>query len=291
MNVRIGVNIATAASPAADPIADAVLAEQLGFDFVSSSDHPSGSSPTFETWTMLSFIAAATSRIGVATRVLGVPYRPPAMVAKMAETLDRLSGGRLILGLGSGHSDDEFRAFGLGVPTARQKVDGLRDAITIMRGLWTTPDFSYEGPVHRVETAPMEPKAGRRIPIWCGTYGPRALAVTGELADGWIPSLGSAAPEQIPGMRARIDAAARAAGRDPGEITGVYNIPVRVDPGGTGSAQTVVGSAGEVTERLIELIGLGFQAINIMPLGPGAGAQREQMERIAAEVAPALRVA
>jgi alkanesulfonate monooxygenase SsuD/methylene tetrahydromethanopterin reductase-like flavin-dependent oxidoreductase (luciferase family) len=288
VNVLIGVNIATAASPEADPIADAVRAEQLGFDFVSSSDHPSGSSPTFETWTMLSFIAAATSRIGVATRVLGVPYRPPAMVAKMAETLDRLSGGRLILGLGSGHSDDEFRAFGLGVPTARQKVDGLRDAITIMRSLWTTPDFSYEGPVYRVERAPMEPKARRRIPIWCGTYGPRALAVTGELADGWIPSLGSAAPEEIPGMRACIDAAAQAASRDPGEITGAYNIPVRVEPGGTGSAETVVGTADEVTERLIQLIGLGFQAINIMPLGPGA---REQMERIAAEVAPALRVA
>lgn len=288
MSVLIGVNIPTAAGPGADPVADAVLAEQLGFDFVSSSDHPSGSSPTFETWTMLSFIAAATSRIGVATRVLGTPYRPPAMVAKMAETLDRLSGGRLILGLGSGHSDEEFRAFGLGVPTPRQKVDGLRDAITIMRGLWSTPDFSYEGPVYRVEMAPMEPKAGRRIPIWCGTYGPRALTVTGELADGWIPSLGSAAPGEIAGMRARIDAAAEAAGRDPGDITGAYNIPVRIEPGASGTAATVVGSTGQVTDRLIQLVSLGFQAINIMPSGPGS---QEQMEQIAAEVAPALRAA
>jgi alkanesulfonate monooxygenase SsuD/methylene tetrahydromethanopterin reductase-like flavin-dependent oxidoreductase (luciferase family) len=288
MDLLIGVNIATTAAAGADPVSDAIRAEELGFDFVSSSDHPSGWSPTFEAWTMLSFIAAATSRIGIATRVLGVPYRPPAIVAKMAESFDRLCGGRLILGLGSGHSDEEFRAFGLGVPTPRQKVDGLRDAITIMRGLWTTPDFSYAGPVHHVESAPMEPKAERRIPIWLGTYGPRALAVTGELADGWIPSLGSASPEEIPAMRARIDAAARSVGRDPGEITNAYNIPVRVEAGATGSSETVAGSADQVVDRLRRLIGIGFTAINIMPFGADG---RQQMERIATEVLPALRAA
>ena len=131
-----GVNVSTSASPGADPVADAQAAEALGFDFVSSSDHPAGGSPTYEVWTMLSWIAAATSRIKVATRVLGVPYRPPAMVAKMAETLDRLSDGRLILGLGGGYSDDEFRAFGLGVPTPGEKITGLQEAIHIIRGLW-----------------------------------------------------------------------------------------------------------------------------------------------------------
>jgi alkanesulfonate monooxygenase SsuD/methylene tetrahydromethanopterin reductase-like flavin-dependent oxidoreductase (luciferase family) len=284
----VGVNISASAAPGADPIADAVRAEHLGFDFVSTSDHPSGSPPTFETWTMLSYIASATNRVGVATRVLGVPYRPPAMVAKMAETLDRLSGGRLILGLGGGYSDHEFRAFGLDVPTPRQKVDGLRDAIIIMRGLWTTSEFSYAGPIHRVESAPMEPKAQRRIPIWLGTYGPRALGVTGELADGWIPSYGAAAPGEIPAMRARIDTAARAADRDPAQITAAYNVPVRVEPGTTSTQETVAGAADEVVDRLLQLIGIGFQAINIMPTGPDS---REQTERIAAEVLPALRSA
>jgi alkanesulfonate monooxygenase SsuD/methylene tetrahydromethanopterin reductase-like flavin-dependent oxidoreductase (luciferase family) len=288
MDLLVGVNISASAAPGADPVADAVRAEQLGFDFVSTSDHPSGSSPTFETWTMLSYIASATNHVGIATRVLGVPYRPPAMVAKMAETLDRLSGGRLILGLGGGYSDHEFRAFGLGVPTPRQKVDGLRDAIIIMRGLWTVSEFSYAGPIHRVESAPMEPKAQRRIPVWLGTYGPRALAVTGELADGWIPSLGSAAPAGIPAMRARIDMAARATGRDPAEITAAYNIPVRVEPGMAGTEETVAGTADQVVDRLLELIRIGFHAINIMPSGPDS---REQTERIAAEVLPALRSA
>jgi alkanesulfonate monooxygenase SsuD/methylene tetrahydromethanopterin reductase-like flavin-dependent oxidoreductase (luciferase family) len=237
---------------------------------------------------MLSFIAAATSRVGIATRVLGMTYRSSAMVAKMAETFDRLSGGRLILGLGGGYSDGEFRAFGLGVPTPRQKVDGLRDAIIIMRGLWSAKEFSYAGPIHHVESAPMEPKAQRRIPIWLGTYGPRALAVTGELADGWIPSLGSAGPDEIPAMRARIDAAARAAGRDPAEITAADNVPVRVETGATSSAGTVAGSADQVVDRLLQLVEIGFRTINVMPSGPD---RREQVERIAAEVLPALRSA
>src|SRR6185437_3374601 len=105
-----------------DPVARAQRAEALGFDFISTSDHPCGDEPTYETWTMLTWIAANTQRLRIATRVLGVPYRPPAIVAKMAETLDRLTGGRLILGLGGGYSDAEFRALGLRVPSPRDKV-------------------------------------------------------------------------------------------------------------------------------------------------------------------------
>ena len=89
-------------------------------------------------------------------------------------------------------------------------------------------------------------------------------------------------------MRARIDAAARSVGRDPGEITSAYNIPVRVEAGATGSAETVAGSADQVVDRLRRLIGIGFTAINLMPFGADG---RQQMERIATEVLPALRSA
>src|SRR5918996_3321932 len=99
-----GLNVSTSATEGADPVAEARKAEELGFDFVSASDHLHGESPTFEPWTMLSWIAAATSRIRVATRVLAVPYRNPAGVGKMGETLDRLLGGRVILRLGGGYS-------------------------------------------------------------------------------------------------------------------------------------------------------------------------------------------
>jgi alkanesulfonate monooxygenase SsuD/methylene tetrahydromethanopterin reductase-like flavin-dependent oxidoreductase (luciferase family) len=147
--LQFGLNLDTSVVPGRDPAADARRAEELGFDFLTSSDHPSGTSPTYETWTLLSWAAAATSRIAVGSRVLGVPYRPPAMVAKMAETLDRLSGGRLILGLGGGYSDEEFRALGLRVPTPRDKVDGLAEAISIMRGLWSEPRHSHAGRLYQ----------------------------------------------------------------------------------------------------------------------------------------------
>src|SRR5437763_16721987 len=123
-----GLNVSTSAAPGADPVADARRAEQLGFDFVSASDHPFAGHPTFEAWTMLTWIAASTSRIGVATRVLGVPFRRPAMVAKMAETLDRLSGGRLILGLGAGGSDAELAPIGVPVPSPSEKIAAMAEA-------------------------------------------------------------------------------------------------------------------------------------------------------------------
>ncbi|MFI6919522.1 LLM class flavin-dependent oxidoreductase [Nonomuraea spiralis] len=257
---------------------DARAAEELGFDFVSASDHPCGSEPSYEVWTMLTWVAAATSRIRVATRVLGVPYRPPAMVAKMAETLHRLSGGRLILGLGGGYSDEEFRAFGLGVPTPREKVDGMVEAIDIMRGLWSESDFTYEGSRYRTEGATIEPKPLSPIPIWLGTYGPRALEATGRLADGWIPSLGFAPPERAAAMRERILSSGRT-------VECVYNVPFRLDGRAEGEG-VVAGSVWEVSDRLAEFVRVGFTSMNFMPVGPDP---RAQAERLATEVLPTLR--
>jgi alkanesulfonate monooxygenase SsuD/methylene tetrahydromethanopterin reductase-like flavin-dependent oxidoreductase (luciferase family) len=263
-------------------------AEEQGFDFVSASDHPSSGHPTLETWTLLSWIAANTTRIGVATRVLGVPNRPPPVVAKMAETLDRLSGGRLILGLGGGASDEEFKAFGLRVPTARDKVDGLEEAIRITRGLWSEPSLTFDGGHYRTELAELEPKPNRRIPIWLGTFGPRALRLTGRLADGWIPSLDLAPPERVPAMLEQISRGAREAGRDPGDITLAYNMEIRIDERGENGSHVVTGSADAVAEQLISFTKLGFTAMNFQPQGPG---RNEQIERVASEVIPAVRKA
>lgn len=286
--VLFGLNVPTAATPGADPVGHASRAEELGFDFVSASDHLHGESPTFEPWTMLSWIASATSRIRVATRVLAVPYRHPPVMAKMAESLDRLSGGRLILGLGGGYLDEEFRAFGLGVPSPRDKIDGLEDAVRIARGLWGERKFTHRGRLYRTEDAELAPKPDRRIPIWLGTYGNRALAVTGRLADGWIPSFGFAPPERVKVMRDRVLAAARDAGRDPEEITCVYNLEIRIDDEAGSDPSVVGGSPAAVTERLLGFLEMGFSAFNFMPTGPSAG---EQAERLAREVIPAVRSA
>jgi alkanesulfonate monooxygenase SsuD/methylene tetrahydromethanopterin reductase-like flavin-dependent oxidoreductase (luciferase family) len=285
-DLLFGLDLPASAGSGRDPVGEARQAETLGFDFVSTSDHPCGSSPTYETWTMLSWVAANTSRIRVATRVLGVPYRPPAMVAKMAETLDRLSHGRLILGLGGGYSDEEFQAFGLKVPTPRDKVDGLAEAIRITRGLWSQPGFTFPGRLYQTDAADLEPKPGHHIPIWLGTFGDRALALTGRLADGWIPSLGMAPPERIPAMRARIHAGARAAGRPPEAITCAYNLGIRIDERAAPQPSTVSGAPNVVTDQLIGFVKLGFTAFNFQPAGPDRG---EQIERLATEVIPAVR--
>lgn len=290
-----GLGLSTSAAPAADPVADARRAEALGYDFVSASDHPCGDHPTFETWTMLSWIAAATSRIHIATKVLGVPYRAPAMVAKMAETLSRLSGGRLILGLGGGSADHEFRAFGLPVPSPREKVDGMAEAIQIARGLWSQPGFTFRGAHYRTDAADLEPKPTHPLPIWLGTFGSRALEVTGRLADGWIPSLGYAPPDQIRAMRERVLDAAQQAGRSPDDITCAYHMTIRVDHQARrpsvvspGDAIDVCGPPEAVAETLAGFVKLGFTAMNLAPAGPG---RAEQTERLAREVIPHVRAA
>lgn len=280
-----GVNVSTAPG-SGNPVAAAVKAESLGFDFVSVSDHLHGGNPTFEPWTTLCWIAAVTSRVRVATRVLAVPYRHPAVVAKMAETLDRLSAGRLILGLGGGYSDQEFRAFGLGLLTPRDKVDGLEEAIRIIRGLWSEESFSFNGRRYRVDGARVEPKPEHRIPIWVGTYGNRALALAGRLADGWIPTLELAPPERVTAMRDRVLSAASDAGRHPEDITCVYNLDIRVDERVRDGQAVVSGPPDAVAERVIGFVPLGFTAFNFLPAGPDP---EEQIERLANEVIPAVR--
>ncbi len=286
--VLFGLNVPASAAAGADPVALARRAEDLGFDFVSAADHPCGRQPTYETWTMLSWIAARTSRIRVATRVLGLPYRHPPMVAKMAETLDRLSGGRLILGLGGGYSDEEFRAFGIGVPSPRDKVDGLAEAVTIIRGLWTRPGFGFAGRRYRTVAADLEPKPDHDIPLWLGTFGDRALEVTGRLADGWIPSLGHASAEQLTVMRGRVIAAARAAGRDPGQITCALNLQVQVDERAEAGPSVLAGPPGAVAARLAGFVRSGFTALNFIAAGRPAD---EQAERLAREVLPEVTAA
>ena len=278
-----GINLPT--SSGADPVAHARAAEALGFDFVSANDHPSGNDPTNEVWTMLAWIAAHTSRIAVAPRVLGIPYRPPAIVAKMAETLDRLSGARLILGLGGGARDDAMRAFGAGAIGAGEKMERLEEAIRVMRGLWTEKEFTFEGAHYRTERATLEPKPERRIPLWLGTYGPRGLALVGRFADGWIPSYELAPPEVARAMRESILDAAGEAGRDAHEITCVYNMEIHV--GRALSRPGIVsGTAEEVAEQLAGFARLGFTAMNLIPWGPDVDEQRELLAR---DVIPAVR--
>jgi alkanesulfonate monooxygenase SsuD/methylene tetrahydromethanopterin reductase-like flavin-dependent oxidoreductase (luciferase family) len=285
-DLTFGVGVPSSAASGDDPVGFAQEAERLGYDFVSAADHPCGGNPSYETLTMLTWIAARTSRIKVASRVLAVPFRRPAMVAKLAVSLDLLSGGRFILGLGGGYSDEEIAALGGAVLTPAEKIDGLAEAIQVIRGAWTHSGYTQDGRQHSVRDLDMEPKATDAIPVWLGTFGPRALAVTGRLADGWIPSLGYMPVEEIPAMRCRIDAAAEAAGRRPEEIRGIFNVSIRIDPDAGPQPDVVTGSAQQVVSQLRDFLSLGFTGFNFIVSGPDPIAN---MRRIAEEVLPVLR--
>lgn len=287
VSIRFGLSIPTQVTPDRDPVRTARRAEELGFDFVSSSDHPGFSEPSNETWTLLTWIAAATNRIHIGTRVLGVPFRLPALTAKMAETLHRLSGDRLILGLGGGSADDELCAYGAGSPSPRDKVDGLTEAIHIIRALWREPSVTFAGRIYRTADARLEPKPGSAPPIWLGTYGPRALALTGRLADGWIPSYGLVPPDAVAPMRERILTAAADAGRDATDITCAYHIQVSVGADADDPA-IVSGSPARIAEQLAGFTGLGFTALSLAITGPEPD---RQLDQLGTEVLPAVRSA
>lgn len=282
-----GIDVPASPRPGTDPAGEARRAEDLGYDFVSVNDHPGGT-PSFEAWTTLAWMAARTSRIKVAPRVLGVPFRSPVLLAKMAETLQRLSGGRLILGLGGGSSGEELAAFGRGDLSPKEKIDGLEDALRILRGLWSGEALTFEGRRSRAVGARLDPAPGWPLPVWLGTYGPRGLRLVGTLADGWIPSLGLVPPDRVPVLRATILEAARTAGRSSEDLRFVYNLEVRVGPDRSPDPDVVSGSAGAVAERLIGFARLGFGGVNVIPVGPD---EDEQRERFAREVIPEVRAA
>jgi alkanesulfonate monooxygenase SsuD/methylene tetrahydromethanopterin reductase-like flavin-dependent oxidoreductase (luciferase family) len=151
---------------------------------------------------------------------------------------------------------------------------------------WSQAAFTFDGRLHRTEGASLEPKPARPIPIWLGTFGDRALAVTGRLADGWIPSYGDRPLEQYRAMRERVLTAARDSGRDPGAITCALHLQVHVGDDATADPAVVAGPPGTVTERLLAFAGIGFTAFSFAPIGSGAS---EQAERLACEVIPVLR--
>jgi probable F420-dependent oxidoreductase len=259
-------------------------AEALGFDMFSISDHLHADHPTYEPWTALTWVASATDRLTVLTNVLGLPYRAPAVTAKMAETLDRLSGGRMVLGLGVGGFDKEFAAFGLAQRSPREKVAALDEAVRLIRGLWTEPAVSFPGEHFHADGARIEPKPARRIPIWLVTYGPRSLRLTGALADGWLPSFPRLSLDDAAAMRATVRDGAQATGRDPDDVTCACNLVVTIDDNRRSpTPQRVAGSSQAVAEQLVAIVRAGFTALQVVFTAP------EHDERYAHDVIPLVR--
>ena len=269
---------------AADPqrvLALAGLTEQVGLDLVAVQDHPY-QSRFLDTWTLLSVIAARTTRVIVAPDVANLPLRPPAVLARSAATLDLISGGRVELGLGAGAFWDGVAAMGGRRLGPGQAVDALAEGIEVIRAVWDVhgPAMRVDGTYHRVWGARPGPAPAHNIGIWVGAYKPRMLALIGRLADGWLPSSGYVAPSELARMNRRIDDAASEAGRPPTAVRRLYNVSGRF---GTGNG-FLTGPADEWAEQLTTLaLQDGVSAVILGVDDP------DTLRRFAAEVVPAVR--
>jgi len=252
---------------AADPLLDTAReVERRGLDYIAVQDHPY-QRRYVDTWTLLSMIAAQTTRVGLFPDVANLPLRPPAVLAKAAASLDVLSGGRVELGLGAGGFWDAIEAYGGPRRTPGEALEALGEAITVIRKVWSGErNLRFEGRHYRLAGAQSGPVPAHSIGIWLGVYGPRALDLTARLADGWVPSL-RGDTERIAAMRERLDERAAAHGRDPGEIRRILN--VNGQPG-----------ADELTALAVEQ---GFDTFILWAEG------RDQLARFAEEVVPAVR--
>jgi alkanesulfonate monooxygenase SsuD/methylene tetrahydromethanopterin reductase-like flavin-dependent oxidoreductase (luciferase family) len=265
---------------------EARLAERAGFDLIGIQDHPY-QRRYLDTFTLLGALAAATERVGLFPDVANLPLRPPAMLAKAAASLDLLSGGRFELGLGAGAFWDAVTAMGGPRRRPGEAVEALEEAIGLLRDLWSDQrSVRFQGAHYRVAGVKPGPVPAHPIGIWIGGFGPRMLALTGRLADGWVPSSPYVPPERLPAAQARIDEAAAAAGRDPAAIRRLYNISGRIGSGGGGGF--LDGPAAQWVEQLLPLVTeTGMDTFVLWPTESPAS----QLERFAAEVAPALREA
>jgi alkanesulfonate monooxygenase SsuD/methylene tetrahydromethanopterin reductase-like flavin-dependent oxidoreductase (luciferase family) len=267
----------------ADPqatVALAVAAERVGLDLITFQDHPY--QPRFlDSWTLLSYVAARTERVHLSPNVLNLALRPPAVVARAAASLDLLSGGRFELGLGSGAFWDAIEAMGGRRLAPAEAVASVRDAIEVMRGIWDVDAgkvLRVDGAVHSVHGAKRGPRPAHPIGIWLGAYKPRMLRLTGEKADGWLPSLsGWASLDVLAAANALIDQAAAEAGRRPGDVRRLLNISAL-------GSEPLAGLPPTPVEMLTTLaLEHGFSTFVL------ASDDADELARYGQEIAPAVR--
>jgi alkanesulfonate monooxygenase SsuD/methylene tetrahydromethanopterin reductase-like flavin-dependent oxidoreductase (luciferase family) len=254
--------------------------EDLGFDSAWLGEHllyrwadrpPRG---PWEAWTELAAIAAITDRVEFGPLVACTNFHNPALLAKQAATIDEISGGRFVLGLGAGWNDTEFRAFGFPFD---HRIDRFEEAYTIIRGLLQDGAIDFDGRFYQArdcELLPRSPRPGGP-PLLIGSNGPRMLRITMPSAhawNSWFSNFGNR-PEGMGPLRAIVDEACEDVGRDPSEIARTAAVMVRL-PGGTGRIQgsytaegpppPIEGAAAQIADALRGFAGVGIQHVQLV---------------------------
>jgi probable F420-dependent oxidoreductase len=258
--VKVGVSLPVAAGDGRGPgipgwpeIREfAAASEALGFDSLWLADHllphldaVGGPGDIHEAWSLLSAVAASTGRVEIGTLVVATPFRNPALLAKMAVTVDEISGGRLILGLGTGYYQPEFAAFGY-APATDRPVARFEEALHVIVPLLRGETVTFEGRFVEVRDAILLPKPARRIPILVAARGPRMLRLTARWADAWNTAWFSSPNEGFASRMAAFDGALVAEERHTASIVRTVGMEV----------------SGEPTEAVVEALA-GFAARGI----------------------------
>jgi F420-dependent oxidoreductase-like protein len=199
------------------------IADEAGFDHVWDFDHlasigPNGTErPVYEGWTLLAAIAATTQRVRLGCMVTGNTYRHPALLAKMAVTVDHLSGGRLEFGIGAAWAEAEHRMYG--IEGLDHRVGRLRESLEVMTSLWTKERSTFDGRYYHIKDAIANPKPIQKPhpPIWIGAGGDLMLQVVARYADVWNVS-GASTPAAAADLSQKLDDECAKIGRDPGQL-------------------------------------------------------------------------
>ena len=254
-------------------------AEGVGFDSLWLGDHllydlPGGvTRGPWEAWTALAALAAATERVELGPLVASTSFHAPAMLAKQAATVDAISGGRLIVGLGAGWNEREYRAFGFPYD---HRVSRFEEAFTIIRGLLRGGRVDFDGAYYRVEDCVLDPGPTRPggPPLMLGSASPRMMRIGLPHVDAWNvwwSDYGNT-PGGFAAVRDRVDEAAVQAGRMPGEVAATAVVLVSL-PGGTGRLtgdessgpiRPVQGSPADISGHLEAMAGAGATHLQLV---------------------------
>ncbi len=271
--IQFGVFVTPATMNPTRALDIASIADEVGFDLIGVQDHPY-QWRFFDTMTLLTAMAMRTHRITLFPDVACLPMRAPAVLAKAAASLDVLSGGRFELGLGAGGFWEAIKAMGGSVRTPGESVSALEEAIHITRLMWSGErNLKFDGRFYQLSGVNAGPKPAHDMGIWLGAYRPRMLAITGRLADGWVPSLGYVKPDDLTAANQRIDDAARAAGRDPKSIRRVLNYGYPIDADAPDTLAALVLEHG----------------MDSFMVSEDGDEPREHLSRFMSEVAPRVR--
>ncbi|AQZ67087.1 similar to Coenzyme F420-dependent N5 N10-methylene tetrahydromethanopterin reductase and related flavin-dependent oxidoreductases [[Actinomadura] parvosata subsp. kistnae] len=270
-------------------------ADRDGLDLFSLSDHPY-LGRRLDAYATIAFLLGQTRHIAGLANVTNLPTRPAPMLARTVTSLSALTGGRVVLGMGAGGLWDRISDMGVPRLSPGDAVDAFEEAIILIRKLsGGGPPITHQGrhyQVRRIEPAPVAAP-----PVWTGSNGPKSLAATGRVADGWLP--GHAADwrsERYRTSRPIIDEAAVAAGRDPREIRTIYNFPGRITDRPLPATRDrddrwIGGSVGQWIEELTEAV-LEHQASGFILFSADHGAvDPTTLARWSREIVPAVREA